>query len=68
MAPHRGSAPRRADEPRAVRCDHCGRPVGVFEPLIVADHGRVRETSRAAEPCLPLTDVTCYHRACYSNL
>jgi hypothetical protein len=57
-----------AEGPEAVWCDHCGLIVGVFEPLIVADHGRVRETSRADEDGLPLVDVTYYHRDCYQRL
>ena len=68
MAWHPAPAALTADGPQAVCCDHCGHMVGVFEPLIVAEHGRVRETSRNAEPCLPLIDTTYYHRACYSSL
>ena len=37
------------DGPEAVFCDHCGHAIGVYEPLIVAEHGHLRETSRAAE-------------------
>jgi len=58
--------------PAAIRCDHCGVVIGVYEPLVmvqhgrVLQHGRVRETSRAKEPALPLRDTTYYHRACYA--
>jgi len=62
-----GSAPV-VDTPVPVVCDHCGRPLGVYEPMIVAQRGRVRESSRAIEPRPPVLDTTCYHRACYSIL
>jgi hypothetical protein len=60
-----------ADIPAPVCCDHCGRPVGVYEPMIMAQRGRVRETSRAVEPprrSLADAGTTYYHRACYSTL
>lgn len=57
-----------AEAPAPVCCDHCGEVICVYEPLIVAEHGRCRETSRAAETRLPLVDTTHYHRACYTSL
>jgi hypothetical protein len=57
-----------SERPAVIACDHCGSLVGVYEPLIIAEHGKVRESSRAAEPRLPLADTTYYHRACYTNL
>ncbi len=62
-----GPAPP-AKRPAVVACDHCGDLVGVYEPLIIAENGKVRESSRAAEPRLPLVHTTYYHRACYTNL
>jgi len=55
------------DGPETVSCDHCGHLIGVYEPLVMADHGQARETSRAAEGRLPLVDTAYYHRACYSD-
>ena len=54
-----------AESPARVCCDRCGEVLGVYEPLILAAGGRVRETSRAAEQSLPLVGATYYHRACY---
>lgn len=48
-----------------VRCAHCQEVIGVYEPLIVLDAGEPRETSRAAEPMLPLDGAEHYHRTCY---
>ena len=56
-----------AEAPAAVSCDHCGRAIGVYEPLIKFDQGQARETSRAGEPGLPLSSRY-YHRACYETL
>ena len=50
------------------RLRHCGTLVGGYEPLIIAEHGKVRESSRANEPRLPLIDTTYYHRACYTTV
>lgn len=48
-----------------VMCQHCERVIGVYEPLIVVLGGEARETSRAAEPTLPLDGAEHYHRDCY---
>ena len=52
----------------AVRCEHCGDVIGVYEPLVVRSGENVRETSRAAEPELPLPRSQYYHRACFATL
>lgn len=48
-----------------VRCHHCDDVLGVYEPVVVVLDGQVRETSRAAEPSLPLETAALYHPACY---
>jgi hypothetical protein len=48
-----------------VWCKHCDAVIGVYEPLIVIVSGEARETSRAAEPGLPLDCAEHYHRDCY---
>lgn len=39
--------------------------IGVYEPVVVVIEGRVRETSRAAEPLLGTGPDELYHRSCY---
>lgn len=51
--------------PPKMRCNHCEEVIGVYEPLVVIVEGEARETSRAAEPNLPLDSAEHYHRACY---
>ena len=51
--------------PQKVRCEYCGEVIGVYEGLVLATDDEVRETSRAAEPNLPLESAAPYHRACY---
>ena len=51
-----------------LRCEHCGDVIGVYEPLIVRSGDDVRETSRAAEPELPLPRAQHYHRECFAAL
>jgi hypothetical protein len=50
----------------ALRCAHCGDVIGVYEPLILAGDGEVRETSVAAERDVGLARSARYHRACYA--
>ena len=53
----------------AVSCEHCGDDISVYEPLMVCEHGRVRETSRATEQDdLGALSAGCYHRDCYRAL
>lgn len=52
---------------RRLRCARCGDVIGIYEPLIVVSGDRVRETSLAAEPELPLAGAEHYHRACYAG-
>jgi len=68
VQPHPDGLAPTAEAPATICCDHCGAEIGVYEPLILADHGRVRKTSRAVEPGLPHADTTYYHRACYLTL
>ena len=51
-----------------MRCEHCGDVIGVYEPLIVRAGEEARETSRAAEPELPLARAQHYHRDCFTAL
>lgn len=51
----------------ALRCEHCGDLIGVYEPLVVCIKGVARTTSRAAEPDLEAAGATHYHRACYTD-
>jgi len=48
-----------------LTCAHCGDVIGVYEPLILARDGEVRETSLAAERDVVSSRTTHYHRACY---
>lgn len=48
-----------------MRCNHCEEVIGVYEPLVVVVEGEPRESSRAAEPGLPVDSAEHYHRACY---
>jgi hypothetical protein len=51
-----------------VRCHWCGERIGVYEPLIVVEHGRQpRETSLARERDLDRGGRRCYHRACFAH-
>jgi len=52
----------------AVRCEHCGDVIGVYEPMVVRGGEDARETSLAAEPGLPVPSSQCYHRACFAAL
>jgi hypothetical protein len=52
-----GRAPR-------PRCRYCGDIIGVYEPMVVADAGRARLTSLAAEPDLP-AEARSFHRECH---
>ena len=49
-------------------CAHCGKLIGVYEPLVAHEDGRVRETSWAVDPDLPVAQASYYHRACYAAL
>jgi hypothetical protein len=52
----------------ARRCDLCGEPLGVYEPLVEVDGERVRRTSRAASPELKCGQgVSCYHAHCFEE-
>src|SRR5579862_8590213 len=66
-APSEGP-PADTNGPAVIACDHCGGLIGVYEPLIIAERGKVRESSRAAESSLPLVETTYYHRACYQAI
>jgi hypothetical protein len=50
---------------KALTCAHCGDVIGVYEPLILAGDGEVRETSLAADRDVASSRTTYYHRACY---
>lgn len=67
QTPPEGVVPT-ADAPTRVCCERCGRAICVYEPLIVAEDGRVRETLLADETELSLVGTIYYHRDCYRNL
>lgn len=50
---------------KVLTCTHCGDVIGVYEPLILAGDGEVRETSLAAERYELSSRTVHYHRACY---
>ena len=60
-----GDASRDVPMKSKVICQHCEKVIGVYEPLIVVVGGQARETSRAADPTLPLDCAEHYHRDCY---
>lgn len=49
----------------ALRCDHCGDIIGVYEPVTVLAAGVPRETSVAAEPSLTTSPNRRFHRRCF---
>jgi peptide subunit release factor RF-3 len=51
-----------------LRCTHCGDVIGVYEPLIVRVGDDVRETSRAADPEVPVPAAEHFHRDCFTAL
>jgi hypothetical protein len=50
------------------RCQHCDDVIGVYEPMIVLEDGRVRTTSRAAERDRAMLLGDCYHAECYERV
>ena len=48
-------------------CSRCGTVLGVYEPLVCVVDGRVRRTSRAADPGLLQSAEACYHAACFER-
>jgi hypothetical protein len=59
---------RTASSRQLAHCEHCGKLIGIYEPLIALEHGTVRETSWAADPGLPVAHASYYHHACYTAL
>jgi hypothetical protein len=52
---------------RPLRCQVCADLIGIFEPLIVRDSGRVWHTSVAADPGVSPMIGEHYHQACYDT-
>jgi hypothetical protein len=50
-----------------LRCRHCGKVIGVYEPLMRVKEGGVVESSRAVDPELSDWDAEHYHRACFER-
>lgn len=50
-----------------LRCGLCGEAIGVYEPLIAIEHGRARQTSRAAEPALASAPGDYRHLDCHER-
>ncbi len=61
-----GSSVARSFE--VMRCAHCGDVIGVYEPVVVRSGDLVRESSRAAEPSLPLPRAEHFHRDCFAAM
>jgi hypothetical protein len=59
-------ADRRVPRP-GPRCDVCGEPIGVYEPLIAIERGRARRTSRASEPGIGRAAGEYRHRECHDE-
>jgi hypothetical protein len=53
--------------PEVWRCVRCGDVIGVYEPVVVCLDDEVRESSRAAEPSLPLPRAEHFHRDCFAS-
>lgn len=52
----------------ALKCEHCGEVIGVYEPMIVLEGERARATSKAAEQNGAWSlAAECYHAACYEQ-
>jgi hypothetical protein len=50
-----------------LRCRRCGDVIGVYEPMILLEDGKARETSRAAEPDVDGRGDR-FHGYCYEQL
>jgi hypothetical protein len=48
-------------------CDHCGRVIGVYEPMVVIVDGQRRDTSRAADQLVSAVSGPRFHRDCYAE-
>lgn len=53
---------------RSASCAVCSDVIGVYEPVLVPDHGEWRETSLAREPELRDGEAVLVHVACSSLL
>jgi hypothetical protein len=52
-----------------LRCTRCGDVIGVYEPMVVVRGAdEARETSRAADPALPLVGAEHFHSECYAAM
>ncbi len=47
-----------------VYCPVCSEVIGVYEPAVVVDEARTRETSLAREPSLRTGEQLVLHREC----
>jgi len=54
--------------PPRPRCELCGEPIGIYEPLVIRFLDGAHRTSFAAEPELLQTEETCYHGECSQRL
>jgi hypothetical protein len=68
LGPRRSSGDDTASSRQIVHCAHCGKVIGIYEPVVALEHGTIRETSWAADPGLPSVHAAYYHRACYTAL
>jgi hypothetical protein len=49
------------------RCATCGELIGVYEPAVWVVDGRVRTTSRAADPDVSAEHGRAFHAGCYKD-
>lgn len=48
-----------------LRCEDCGEPIGVYEPVVLFDGLNAHLTSRAAIGPDCLAGHACFHAECY---
>ena len=51
-----------------MRCIHCKRPIGVYEPTVMVNDDGAWRTSRAIQRGLGINDERLLHLACYEAL
>jgi hypothetical protein len=57
-------------DPQAAKpttCSRCGAVMGVYEPLVCLVEGRLRRSSRAADPELLKLAAACHHATCFER-
>jgi len=52
--------------PREPHCEHCGEPIGVYEPIVLFDGLNAQLTSRGAAGAAGLDGRACFHAECFA--